>query len=146
MACTSILGSCNAQSEKSSEIYKEEVINHTEQAEDKQSKLMNFITNDSISYTSVLIPDTTTVPFASNQRIFVENITDTDRERLKKIPLETWLQLLEDKNTDWAANLILYDIYERKAAMFVKFDKSIWQEYMKEEDIKYWKEELNKKR
>jgi len=147
MAFVGIIGSCNAQTEKqSSEEYKGDVTNHTEQVENKQGKLMNFMTNDDIDYAIVLRLDTTTAPFSSNYRVSVENITETDIEKFKKIPMETWLQLLEDENTDWAANLILYDIYERDAALLARHvDQNRWREYMKYEDIDYWKDMLNKK-
>lgn len=81
-----------------------------------------------------------------NYRVTVENITEIEKEKFKKIPFEMWLQLLEDENTDWAANLILYDIYERDAALLARRDdKNRWREYMKYEDIDYWKEILSKK-
>lgn len=154
MACTSILGSCNAQTKQQSLEKDKEVIRNIEQNDSKKNnEKINFLDNEKvifhigISTNPPILKDDKIYTEGWKYRVTVENITDTDREKFKTIPLETWIQLLEDQNTDWSANLILYDIYEKDAAMLSRRDKKDrWRSFMKEEDISYWKEALSKKR
>ena len=55
-----------------------------------------------------------------------------------------WLSLLNDETTDYAANILLYYIYNREAIALL-YNRSIkdWRDGMKEDDILYWDKTLN---
>jgi len=154
MAFASVIGSCNAQTEqqtlekdkaKTSKVRQMNSKTNNERKEFPHNE--DIVFHIGISTDPPIVKDDKIYSGGWNYRVTVENITKTKKEKFKRIPLKTWLQLLEDENTDWAANLILYDIYERDAALLARrVDQNRWREYMKYEDIDYWKEELNKKR
>ncbi len=54
------------------------------------------------------------------------------------------IKYLYDDETDWAANLLLYQIYKKDAWLIYSLVKSrdIWVECCKNEDIKYWEDLL----
>lgn len=65
------------------------------------------------------------------------------RTKLKALPKNKWLQLLENENSDWAANLILYNLYERDAARYtVVHTREAWMYKRKADEIEYWKAHL----
>ena len=60
--------------------------------------------------------------------------------RIKVLAAEQWLCLLNNPKSDWAANLILYQLYEKDAILFSKIKKrEDWIGFRKDEDIEYWK-------
>lgn len=149
MAFVGIITSCNAQTVQQS--LEEDKIN-TSKIRQEDSEKNDFLHSEDvvfyieISSNPLIVKDDKIYSGGWNYRVTVENITEIEKEKFKKIPFEMWLQLLENQNTDWAANLILYDIYERDAALLARRDdKNRWREYMKYEDINYWKEILSKK-
>ena len=77
----------------------------------------------------------------SSHRIIVEMST-----RLRQVLFEKdslfWVTHLSDSTSDWATNLILYDLYKKDAMQFVYFkDRERWLS-IKNEEINYWKETL----
>lgn len=68
-------------------------------------------------------------------------------KKIKGLQFEEWISLLSDEDTDWAANLCLYDIYKRDAS-FLKIDKgrSYWKKCCKENDLAFWKITINNKK
>jgi hypothetical protein len=73
------------------------------------------------------------VELNNKQRSVIKNYTSAD-----------WMKLLNNVQSDWAANLILYEMHERDAFLFwsVVKNKERWRLSAKEEDIKYWNEHL----
>jgi hypothetical protein len=149
IACVCILEGCHAQTKKASlEKNKKENVNIAKRCDNK----INFIKNNSIAFYIGLTQDP---PKIENGKIYaggwkyhvrVENLSNSEIERYKSFSLETWLKLLNDENTDWAANLILYDIYDRNAFMLAQNNnKNTWRKFMKQDDIKYWKQSLKKR-
>ena len=65
------------------------------------------------------------------------------RNRVLKFSYNEWMNLLGDKATDWAANLCLYDIYQ-KDAMNIELlsDKYRWARCCRSTDIAYWRTTL----
>ena len=62
---------------------------------------------------------------------------------IKHISKRQWLSMLNDKKTDFAANLLLYQLYEREAIMFLQIkDASDWRLAMKDDDLYYWRRTL----
>ena len=54
------------------------------------------------------------------------------------------MSLLNDETTDYAANILLYYIYNREAIALL-YNRSFkdWRDGMKEDDILYWDKTLN---
>jgi hypothetical protein len=66
-------------------------------------------------------------------------------KRLKSLPASEWLCLLSNQKTDWAANLLLYQLYEKDAILYKKIRKrEDWIKSMRIRDIEYWKSFLSK--
>ena len=73
-------------------------------------------------------------------RIRLSNKEDSLIRGIKK---EEWMQLLLNPTTDYAANALLYFLYERDAIVLLYHrDLEDWRMTMKEDDIKYWKDNL----
>ena len=85
----------------------------------------NFIDNGKVSTPKNLIKVT---------------ITSVDSKGLKKMKRSDWIKALNDPQTDWAANLLLYDMYRKDATTFIVTKKrEEWVISNKESDIEYWK-------
>ena len=71
-------------------------------------------------------------------------MTGRERRIVKSIKKDEWIELLLNNKTDWAANLILYDLYERNAVVFNTVIKSRkdWVTVSKDTDVSYWEEFL----
>ena len=69
-------------------------------------------------------------------------MTGRERRIIKSINKEEWIKLLLNNKTDWAANLILYDLYKKNAVVFNTVIKSRkdWINVSKDTDVSYWKE------
>lgn len=70
------------------------------------------------------------------------NSNSNQRKEIKTLTSEDWKKLLNDTHSDWAANLILYDMYERNAFFFIIKNKRKWRMFQMERDIQYWSEHL----
>ncbi len=71
-------------------------------------------------------------------------LADSIKMELKKLCKSDWMALLKNENTDWAANLCLYDFYKREATVariFIK-DRNEWVKYLKAKDFAYWEKNL----
>jgi hypothetical protein len=75
----------------------------------------------------------------SEFRVYVQ-ITDSIKKEFKTICKDEWLRLLQDEKTDWAANPILYDIYEKEAIKFrIQPNRLDWVNRHKAKEIEYWR-------
>lgn len=89
-------------------------------------------------------------PVFNDSEIIVEpnivvhvSIPDSIKRRFKNISVNEWINLLENIESDWAANLILYEIYEKNALVFEFVKKrEDWVRMYRKEDIEYWKQKL----
>lgn len=61
---------------------------------------------------------------------------------LDSISYDEWLALLENEDSDFVTNLILYECYERDAIRFLHINKDGWRKNAKSREIVYWKEFL----
>lgn len=68
------------------------------------------------------------------------NIPLKEKKRFKLLSKVKWIKLLSNPKTDWAANLILYDLYSKDAIefAFVILNREKWILLQKEEDLAYW--------
>ena len=100
------------------------------------------ITNEEISFVIFRNGmDFTTDTKPKSNMVIETNIKDTVLwKQLKSFTAEQWLCLLNNPKSDWAANLILYQVYEKEAILFTMYKKrEDWIRYRKNEDIAYWK-------
>lgn len=100
------------------------------------------INNDEISFSLQRFGIDFTRETTVKAEILIETNIKSEKmwERFKLIKVEEWLCLLTNQATDWAANLILYQLHERDALLFKKIKKrEDWVKGMKERDIAYWK-------
>lgn len=60
---------------------------------------------------------------------------------IKTLTTDQWIYLLNKPESDWAANLILYQLYEREAILFsyIIRRREDWIGYRRDGDIAYWK-------
>ena len=62
---------------------------------------------------------------------------------IERITSEDWLKALEDPKTDWAANLLLYERFNRLGMILLQCALQQWKQYVKEDDLAYWRKKLN---
>ena len=67
----------------------------------------------------------------------------SDTKTISGVSREDWLAALSNPKYDWAANLLLYELYKKDATVFevVKTRKQ-WLNGYKDVDIEFWKKEL----
>ena len=102
-----------------------------------------FINNRTIKYNILLVACDTCAPIHDiGYRVRI-SLSAKEDSIIKHISKRQWLSLLNDKKTDFAANLLLYQLYEREAIMFLQIkDASDWRLAMKDDDLYYWRRTL----
>ncbi len=100
------------------------------------------ISNDNVSFTIYRYGMDFTAETKPKSTMVIEtNIKDSALwKRIKLFNAEQWLCLLKNHESDWAANLILYQLFEKDAILFSQIKKrEDWLGFRKEEDFAYWK-------
>ena len=102
-----------------------------------------FINNRTIKYNILLVACDTCAPIHDiGYRVRI-SLSAKEDSIIKHISKGQWLSMLNDKKTDFAANLLLYQLYEREAIMFLQIkDASDWRLAMKDDDLYYWRRTL----
>ena len=145
---------CNAQNkEQQSNIDKQNEVQQSEIS--KQSKTgmdISFIDNEKIDYHIGLVACEDCFPIRSIGYSVIVTLTEKQNEIVHKLDKQTWLNLLNSPDSDFAANLILYSIYDKDAkilSMYNIYDKDannlyeFWKtSLMKAEDLDYWTQHL----
>ncbi len=111
----------------------------------QSSDLLQLIRNEDLKFTIWYIS-----PVFNDSEIIVEpnivihvSLPQSIKRQLVNISRKEWISLLENKKSDWAANLILYEIYEKNALLFEYVKKrENWVGVHQREDIEYWKQKL----
>ncbi|WPQ61700.1 hypothetical protein SIO70_25395 [Chitinophaga sancti] len=49
-----------------------------------------------------------------------------------------WISALKNPETDWAANLLLYELYRKRGFILSGMKPDIWREKFKNEDLEFW--------
>ena len=142
-----IVSSCNVQ--------------HKEQQNEQQEKYSNnkqidlsFIDNKSIEYDFARITLRDKVfPLRNYPGFYIRvRLTEEQYEVVLNLNKQTWLNLLNSPNNDFAANLILYNIYNKDGVTLYVWtfregkENSLcerWQNYLKDEDLDYWEKHLD---
>ena len=81
----------------------------------------------------------TCVPISNICYRVVVSLREEEENIVKKINREEWIFLLQQNTSDWAANLILYGLYDKDAFILSRNNsKELWKQYLKLDDVKYW--------
>jgi hypothetical protein len=104
---------------------------------------ISFINNEKIKYSIVLKSCDTCVPISNiGYRVLVE-LNEKEDLIVKKLKKESWVSLLNDDKSDWAANLLLYYLHDKNAIIFRRKEAvEMWHSYFKKEDLDYWHKTL----
>ena len=102
-----------------------------------------FINNRTIKYNILLVACDTCAPIHDiGYRVRI-SLSAKEDSIIKHISKRQWLSMLNDKKTDFAANLLLYRLYAREAILFLDVkDASDWRLAMKDDDLYYWRRTL----
>ena len=104
---------------------------------------LSFINNRRINFSIKKVACDTCFPiFDVGYRVSVK-LTPKQERLIVRMKRGEWLSLLNDETTDYAANILLYYIYNRDAIVLL-YNRSIreWRAAMKEDDILYWEQKL----
>ena len=102
-----------------------------------------FINNRTIKYNILLVACDTCAPIHDiGYRVRI-SLSAKEDSIIKHISKRQWLSMLNDKKTDFAANLLLYRLYAREAILFLDVkDASDWRLSLKDDDLYYWRRTL----
>ena len=71
-------------------------------------------------------------------------ISALDSQIIRRMKPDDWIRELNNPKNDWAANLMLYAIYEKDAVQFkVIHIRDEWINTYKASDMEYWKKKLH---
>lgn len=102
-----------------------------------------FINNRTIKYNILLVACDTCAPIHDIGYRVIISLSAKEDSIIKHISKRQWLSMLNDKKTDFAANLLLYQLYEREAIMFLQIkDAADWRLSLKDDDLYYWRRTL----
>lgn len=102
-----------------------------------------FIDNRTIKYDITLVACDTCAPIHDiGYRVRI-SLSAKEDSIIKHITKRQWLSMLNDKKTDFAANLLLYRLYARDAIVFLHIkDAPDWRLSLKDDDLYYWRRTL----
>ena len=102
-----------------------------------------FINNRTIKYNILLVACDTCAPIHDIGYRVIISLSAKEDSIIKHISKGQWLSMLNDKKTDFAANLLLYRLYEREAIVLLHYNNAPeWRQAMKENDLHYWQQTL----
>lgn len=62
---------------------------------------------------------------------------------INQMSAEEWIHALENPKTDWAANLLLYELFRKDALVYIHAEKERWPIITKEVEVQFWRQKLN---
>ena len=121
------ISSCNAQR------------TNDENNKSKESLNASFIKNEELKFSIKKVACDTCFPIRDigyRVRVHLSSKQDSVIRNMSKVQ---WMLKLHDCNTDFAANILLYYLYDRDAFVLL-YNSEIqdWRRAMKEDDIHYW--------
>lgn len=101
--------------------------------------------NDSIDYdifvmSSKLLNDSTFIP---RKYIVQLDLNEDQIIELKELSNSDWLFLINDENSRWATNLVLYMILKKDAKILRLYTPTNWKEMRINKDLEFWEHWLN---
>ena len=107
-----------------------------------QSK-WTFISNETLKHSIGLVACDSCVPIRNKGYRVIVHLTAEERQEIKSIDCREWMSLLNDTTSDYAANLILYSIYDKDAHLLSRRDsREIWIKYSKVDDLAFRRKKL----
>ena len=104
---------------------------------------IDFIRNDKIKYSIVLASCDSCFPIMTKGYRIRTNLTEEQKEIVHSLTFKDWAYLLNDSKSDWAANLTLYEIFDKDAISLYSFNsRKKWIKYFKGEDLAFWEQKL----
>ena len=104
-----------------------------------------FISNENIKFETFLKSCVTCVPISNIGHRVRIHLSKEEEVKVRNITSETWKVLLNNSNSDWAANLILYSIYDKDAFLLSKYNnRELWSKNLKNEDLDFWNKKFKK--
>lgn len=123
------ISSCNAQKIKQNDIH--------------NTNKYSFIDNKKIKFKILKIADESTFPIIDIGYRVIIDLDSKENRILEGVKKEEWIQMLRNNKKDYAANILLYYLYKREAAvLLVHIGIREWRISMKDDDISYWKQTL----
>jgi len=92
-----------------------------------------------------LVSCDTCVPISNIGYRVIIKLTEREEYLVKDLKIEEWLKLLDNPKKDWAANIILYWIFDKDFLALSRTKRSLWRKYLKKEDIEFWKKSFTEK-
>jgi hypothetical protein len=110
-----------------------------EPSNNKEIKNIAFIKNQKLKYSIVLMACDTCVPIRNLGFRVVVEMSEQEMKIAQTIDGGTWLKLLLEKSSDFAANLILYQLFDKNAIPLLQIkNRELWVKYLRKEDISFW--------
>jgi hypothetical protein len=79
----------------------------------------------------------------SRPQILIKVTSGKIDSKLLRIKRRDWLKALNEAHTDWAVNLLLYELFEKDATSFVVIKtRDQWIGNNRASDIRYWRRRL----
>ena len=99
-----------------------------------------FIDNEKLKFTTI----NRYAEFSFDNYKIIVDLSTKQWLTVKNLTKDAWLKLLNDTTKDWAANLILHNIYEKNARRLLIFNnREKWIFSQKKEDTEYWTKNLS---
>ncbi|RFS18794.1 hypothetical protein DVR12_26715 [Chitinophaga silvatica] len=112
-------------------------------ADGQEINIFDHIDNKNISYEIKWIGS----KFKNGTWIGPSFLVRVDKQKgdsilIARMTPEAWITALNNPNTDWAANLLLYELNKKSAIVFIRSDQEQWQKKLKDSDLNYWEHKL----
>jgi hypothetical protein len=103
-----------------------------------------YISNDSIKYSIIItMPDFENGDYISDNILRITSIDSSKLAWAQSLSKKEWLTMLSNEKTDWAANLLLYQLNKRDALVFkIIKSRDSWIIKRRKADIAYWEKNL----
>lgn len=106
-------------------------------------KTISFINNKRIKRNIGLRSCDSCAPIMTIGLRITVDISEKEEEIARQLSYNTWITLLNDPKKDWAANLVLYYIFNKDAVPLYHIkNRRHWIKYVKNEDLRFWQEQL----
>lgn len=110
-------------------------------AKGQNTDVNKYVRNDAIRFDVInTAPDFENGIYYSGYVLVLNGLDSVGKSLVRDIKKDQWLSLLQNDQSDWAANIILYSLYKKRAAIFWTAVKTRqdWIEKSRKDDLAYW--------
>lgn len=110
-------------------------------AHGQNAEINEYVKNEAIRFDVLnTAPDFENGVYYSGYVIVVNSLDSVGKGLIKDIKRDQWLSLLRNDQSDWAANIILYSLYKKRASIFWTAVKTRqdWIKKSRKDDLNYW--------